>query len=121
MDEVLQHTLNVSPPCFASLQGFSVRTQLHSISLHTVDKDLREFVVRSGPQSRSPALTIPPIVPSPLSCLLFAWWGGQVEALSQRGHFPDGELQSVAFMRRMEALGSLATGRCGAEDGRRTR
>lgn len=48
VQEVLQHTLNVSPPCLVSLQGFSVRTQLHSISLHTVDKDLREFVVRSA-------------------------------------------------------------------------
>lgn len=28
--------------CF---QGFSVKTQLHSISLYTDNKDLREFVV----------------------------------------------------------------------------
>lgn len=64
VQEVLQHTLNICPPCFAFLQGFSVRTQLHSISLHTVDKDLREFVVRSGAnQSQWSALTIPPPLP----------------------------------------------------------
>lgn len=95
-----------------------MRTQLHSISLHTVDKDLREFVVRSGAQSKSSTLTIAPIASHVFSLL---GGGGQVEALSQRGHFPDGELQSVAFMKRMEALGLLAAARCGGEDQQRTR
>lgn len=85
VQEVLQHTPNISPPCFASLQGFSVRTQLHSIGLHTVDKDLREFVVRSGAnQSQRPALTIPPppfqVVPPFMSslCLVGELGGGAV-------------------------------------------
>ncbi|XP_056243814.1 spatacsin isoform X2 [Seriola aureovittata] len=59
--------------------GFSVKKQLHSFSLYTDDKDLREFVV---------------------------------EELSRRSYFPEEEMQSVAFIREMERLGSLPASRC---------
>ncbi|XP_056272671.1 spatacsin isoform X1 [Pseudoliparis swirei] len=62
--------------------GFSVKEQLHSVCLHTDDKNLRQFVV---------------------------------EELSGRSHFPGEELQSVAFIREMERLGSLPAARRHAE------
>ncbi|KAM3870218.1 spatacsin [Diretmus argenteus] len=59
--------------------GFNVKKQLHSISLYTNDKALREFVV---------------------------------EELSGRSYFPEEEVQSVAFIRKMERLGSVPATRC---------
>lgn len=43
------------------------------------------------------------------------WSIDQVEELSGRGHFPDEELQSVAFIRQMEKLGSLPASRGAAK------
>lgn len=72
------------------------------------------FTVRTVKASRRP-----PPVPfwqcSPHVLCSPDWSIDQVEALSERGHFPESELLSVAFMMQMEELGSLPASRCAAK------
>lgn len=106
--------------CF---QGFSVTKQLHSICLYTDDKDLREFVVssqRTGPTAGCVCchrqLHLHHLYVHRYNvCVASDWLIDQVEELSGRSCFPEEQVQSVAFIKEMERLGSLPAARCAAD------